>query len=112
ERLQGRKLLVTELVDPLRRAQILEPMLTEIAELVATDERRRRRRYQHLPTVTGRGDTRGPMKVRADITFLRQQRRPGVKAHPHRQLELALSLTRHLQRTRRGRKGDEERVAL
>src|SRR2546423_11617964 len=65
-----------------------------------------------MPAVTGRRDPRGSVEVRADIPLLRQYRRPGVKSHPHRKLELALSLTRRLERTWRGRKGDEERVTL
>ena len=112
ERLQRRKLVFTELVDPLGSAEILEPVLAEIAELGGVDERRRHRRDEHLPAVTGRRDPCGAVDVGADITLLRQQRRAGVEAHPHGQLELLLRLARCVERAGRGREGNEERVAL
>ena len=87
-------------------------MLAEVAELAGVDERRRRRRDEHLPAVTGGRDPRRAVDVRAHVALLRQQRRAGVQAHPHRQLELLLRLARGLERARRGREGDEERVAL
>ena len=52
------------------------------------------------------------MDVRSDVALLRQQRRTGVEAHPNRQLELLLRLARRRERTRRGREGNEEGVAL
>ena len=51
ERLQRREVAVAQLEDPLRRAQVLEPVLAELAELSTVDECRSRRRDEHLPAV-------------------------------------------------------------
>ena len=63
QRLERRELVVAELVDPLRRAQVLEPVLAEVAQLGGLDERGRRRRNEHLPAVTGGGDPRRAVDV-------------------------------------------------
>ena len=52
------------------------------------------------------------MHIGADVTLLREQRRAGVKTHPHRQIERVLGLARGFERTGRGRKRDEECVSL
>jgi hypothetical protein len=67
---------------------------------------------QHLPAVTGCPYPRGTVDVQANVTLLHQQRRTGIETHTNRQPQLVLRLARRLERTRRGRKGDEEGVAL
>ena len=84
ERLQGRELVAAELENPLWRAQVLEPVLAEVAQFVPVDERRRRSRDEHLPAVPGGSDARRAVDVSADVALLREQRRAGVEAHPHR----------------------------
>src|SRR5439155_13821347 len=86
--------------------------LAEVAELAAVHERRRRRRHEHLPAVTGSRDARRTVDVGADVSLLREERSAGVETHPDRQLELVLRLARHLERSGRGCEGDEECVAL
>jgi hypothetical protein len=50
--------------------------------------------------------------VLANVPLARQQRRPGVNAHPHREPEPVLRVAGSGKRARRRRKHDEERVAL
>ena len=94
--------------------QILEPVLAEVGEL-ELDERGRRGRDEHLPAVAGRGDPRGAVHVLSDVALVGEQGRPGVQADPHLDrpgASAAVSLGRGRERTRRGREGDEEGVAL
>ena len=74
QRLQQRKVPLAELQDPLRRAQILEPVLAQIPQLLV-DERRGRSRDEDLPAVAGRGDSGGAMDVGADVTLGGDKRR-------------------------------------
>jgi hypothetical protein len=112
ERLQRRELVGAKLVNPLWRAQVLEPVLTEVAELLPLDERGRCSRDQHLPPMARRREPRGAVNIRSDIALLRQQRRAGVEAHPYRQRDLLLRLTRRSECTGGGREGDEKRISL
>src|SRR6266487_2073445 len=112
ERLQGRELVAAELEDPLWRAQVLEPVLAEVAELVPVDERRARSRDENLPAVPGGSDACRAMDVRADVALLREQRRAGVETHPDRQLELRLCGAGGVKGSGRSRERNQERVAL
>jgi len=58
-------------------------VLTEVAELAAVDQRRGRRRDEHLPAVTGGSDARGAMDVGADVALIREQRRARMEPDPH-----------------------------
>jgi hypothetical protein len=83
ERLQRREDLRAELEEPLRRAQVLEPVLPQVAHLDA-GEIRRRLREQHLAAVPGGGDPRRAVHVEADVALVAEPLRlAGVHAHPH-----------------------------
>jgi hypothetical protein len=71
QRLQRRESIVAELEDPLRRAQVLEPVLAQIEELVRVDERRRHRRHEHLTAVTDCGNASRAVDIGADIALHR-----------------------------------------
>ena len=109
---ERREVVFAELEDPLRRAQVLEPVLTEVTEPAGVDERGRRRRDEHLSAVASSCDPRRTMNVRTDVSIVGQQRRTGVEAHAHRHLELLLRLARGLDRSGCCRERDEEGVAL
>ena len=59
ERLERRELAVSELVDPLRRREVLEPVLAQVREL-DLDELSRRGGDEHLAAVPGGGDAAPP----------------------------------------------------
>jgi hypothetical protein len=113
ERLQRREDLRAELEEPLRRAQVLEPVLPQVAHLDA-GEIRRRLREQHLAAVPGGGDPRRAVHVEADVALDIFHRLARVEAHPHahgpvRQRELRVGRGRH--RIGCPREGNEERIA-
>jgi hypothetical protein len=112
--LQGRKIAVAELVDPLRRRQILQPVLAEIAQSIAADEVTRRLRHQHLATVPRRRDPRRPMHVDPHIPLPGHGRLAGVHAdsHANRAGQSRLHLPRRPKRVRRASERDEERITL
>jgi len=112
KRLQGRELAITELKDPLRRTQVLQPVLAEVAELVPVDEGRGRVRDEHLSPVAGGRDASGTVDVLAHIPLRRKQRRTRVEPHTHRKLKDRLRLARRRQCTGGSRKGDEKRIPL
>ncbi len=63
----------------------------------------------------GGGEPRGEMDIVADVALVGDERRSGVQAgtHPYRAgRERRGELARGLDRPRRGREGEEERVAL
>ena len=116
ERPQRREVVASELVESLRRAEILESVLTEIAQLHARVEQLPRRlRDDHLPAVPRAHDPRGAVHVGAHVSLGCDDRLARVDADPHphrasRQLRLDFScgcdgVTRALER-------EEERVAL
>jgi hypothetical protein len=80
DRLQRRKALAAELVDPDRIGEVLQAVLPEIAGLSA-DQVARHLREQDLAAVAGCGDARAEVHVLADVTLLRDMRRPGVDPH-------------------------------
>ena len=110
----GGKSSGAELEDPLGRAQVLQPVQTEVAH-VRAGEVRRRLRQEHLPAVPGGRDPRRPMHVEPDIAFVDQERLPRMQPHPHahpaaRKGCLRICSRRHS--VRRAREDDEERVPL
>ena len=80
---ERRKVVVSELVDPLGLGQILQPVVTEVAQPTGPDELGGRGRDQHLPAVTAGGDPRGPVDVHPDVALLGHPRGAGVDPHPH-----------------------------
>ncbi len=81
ERLERRELGLAELVDPFRRREILEPVVTEVGELGRRGESRRRRRDEHLAAVPGRCDPCRAVDVLTHVALLRHDRGPCVHAH-------------------------------
>ena len=103
-----------ELVDALRRAQILEAVHAEVAD-VRVDERTGRLRQEHLPAVPDGGDTRTLVHVEADVTLVRQPRLARVQPHAHANRpagKCALAVRSSGDRVRRAGEGDEERITL
>jgi hypothetical protein len=110
-----RELAVAELVDPLRRGQVLQPVLAEVAQPVGADEIPCRLRDQHLPAVADRGDACRAVDVDPDVALLGDQRLAGVETHAHAdpaRLEPFLAFARGRQPVTRARERDEEGVAL
>ena len=83
ETLQRREVLVAELVDPLGRGEVLEPVLAEVPQPVGAEQRSRGRRDEHLPAVSCRRDPRRAVHVDADVPLLGHVRRARMDAHPH-----------------------------
>ncbi len=74
ERLQWRKLVVSELVERLRLGQVLEPVPAEFDELaVAIEEEVRRLGHEHLPAMARAHHPRAAMDVDADVALLGEQ---------------------------------------
>jgi hypothetical protein len=71
------------LVDVLGIRQPLQPMRAEVAGLDPRDERRGRRRQEHLTAVPGRGDAKGADHVEARVALLAEQRDTRVESHAH-----------------------------
>ena len=110
-----RERLVTELVDPLRRSEILQTVFAEVPQAGGVDERCGRRGDQDLPSMSSRGDAGRSVNVLADIALLRDSRRPGVDPNAHLDrsgLEHLLRFAGSSDCSRRCGEGDEERVAL
>src|SRR5207247_4348222 len=78
QRLEWRKVAVAELVNPFRGRQILEPVLTEIAQLVRVGKVAGRLREQDLSTVTSRCNASGAVDVDSDIALRSDERFPRV----------------------------------
>ena len=80
------KLSGTELEQPLRRRQIFQAMLAQIAddirELRLVHQRPCPGRKHHLTAVCRRGDARRAMHVETHVAVLGQQRRAGVHPNP------------------------------
>ncbi len=119
--LQRREVVVAELVDPLGSGQVLEPVLAEVAQRrdvrqpVRCEQRRGRGGDQHLPAVPAGRDPRRAVDVLADVALVGDVRSAGVHAHPEPDRALAEVLDdprSRPYRSRSGREGEEERVAL
>src|SRR5207237_3905529 len=74
----GGKAVDLELVDPLRSAQILEPVWPQVPDL-GVDQGPRGLGEEHLPAVAGGGDTRTLVDVEADVAFLGKPGLPRVE---------------------------------
>ena len=114
ERFQRREVFRPELEQPLRGAQVLQPMQAEVAHIDA-GKVHGRLRQQHLPAVSGGRDPRRPVHVEPDVALIDSKRLARVQTHPHphraaRERELRVGRGGH--RIGRTREGDEERVAL
>ncbi len=84
QRLQRRKLAVSELVQMLRRAQVLEPVLAEVAQFCGVaNELSRRRRDEDLAAMTRTRDPRAGVNVEPDVALSGDLRLAGVEAHSH-----------------------------
>ena len=115
-----------QLEDPLRAAQVLQPVAAQISQRCARrqpvpHQRSRRLRHQHLPPVRGRGHPGGPMHLQAHQPGSRPRRLPAMDAHPHpHPLPARPRMSRdgllHLQHRRQAppRRGEhrEERIPL
>ena len=115
ERLQGREVAVTELVEALRRGEILQPVQSLVAELGALVEARRGLGDEDLPAVAGCADPRAPVDVHADVALVGDDRLTGVDAHPDADRaggERSLGCSGGGDCPFRGREGDEEGVPL
>jgi hypothetical protein len=113
--LERREVPVAELVDALRRRQVLQPVRAEVAQIGVAGERSRRGGDEDLAAVPACGDARRAVDVSADIALVGEQRRSRMDAHPDANGTGGELFTRG----RRGRQrawcrweGDEEGVAL
>src|SRR5207244_1252527 len=118
ERLQQREVtrqaVDLELVDALGRTEVLETVRAEVAE-GRVDERARRLREEHLPSMADCGDAGAFVHVDSDVPLVRQPRltRMQSHAHPYRAVrEGALAVGGSGDGIRRSAEGDEERVTL
>ena len=118
ERLQQRELarqaVDLELVDALRRAEILEAVHAQVAD-VRVNECTGRLRQEHLPAVPDGGDTRALVHVEPDVTLVRQPRLARVQPHAHANRpagKCALAVRSGGDGVRRAGEGDEKRITL
>jgi hypothetical protein len=70
EGIERREVLVAELIEPLGRREVVEPVEAQVAQAVRTDQVARRLRDQDLAAVTCGGDTRCAMDIDSDITLV------------------------------------------
>ena len=112
--LERREVTVSELVDALRRGEVLESVLAKILQL-ELDKLCGRGRDEHLAAVAGGRDAGGTVHVVSDVSLPGHEWRAGVEtdanvgpAGPQRLGERS----RSGESTGRRRKGEEERVAL
>ena len=113
--LERREVAVAELEDVLRRRQVLEPMLAQIAQPIRARKRSGRGRDEHLPAVATGSNPRSPVHVDPDVALGVEVRRSRVDAHTHADRaggESVQCLAGGRQRARGGRESDEESIAL
>ena len=112
----GGNVVVAELEEPRRAVEVLEPVQAEIAERLAVEERRGRRREHDLAAVCERCDARAAVDVDPDVALARQRRRARVQAHAHarsaRPRAPRWPASAAAAAPWRRRESDEERVAL
>ncbi len=109
------ELPAAELEEPRRPVEVLEPVQPEIGERPTVEERRGRRRDDDLAAVGQRRESRPAVDVDSDVALVRDGRRPGVQADPDANRAAAQLVGAGEGGgggAVRGRKGDEERVAL
>ena len=115
EALEGRELVVAELVDPLGRGQILQPMLTKVLKHLAIYERGGGGGHEHLTAMAAGGDPRGAVHVLTDVALIGEQGCARVETDPdgdRAALEPANGVCRGAQCPDGSREGDEEGVPL
>ncbi len=72
EALERRELRLAELVDPLRRGEVLQPVLAQVAHRRGIDQPRRRGGDERLPAVAARRDPRSAVHIDADVALVRE----------------------------------------
>ena len=82
EGLERWELRVPQLVDALRRGEVLQAVLAEVDQVGAFALGYRRGRDEHLAAVTGGSDSRRPMNVHAHVALVGQKRRARVDPDP------------------------------
>ena len=115
QRLERRERRLANLVQRLRRGQVLEPVGAQRLQVPVRDGEHRPLRDEDLPAVPSRADTGRLVHVDADVTLSSQDRLAGMDAHPHADRlgrQRVLGLARREQRLPRVGEGDEEGVAL
>ncbi len=75
---ERRKLLVAQLVETLRRRQVLQPVLAEVAQPLGGRQRGGRGRHDHLAAVRDGCNPRGAVHVGSDVSPAAHEGRPGV----------------------------------
>ena len=75
---ERRKLLVSQLVEPLRRGEVLQPVLAEVAQPLGGRQRGGRGRHDHLAAVRDGCNPRGAVHVGSDVSTAAHEGRPGV----------------------------------
>ena len=115
EALQCGEVAAAQLERSLGRAEILEAMLAEVGQL-GLDERRGRRRDEHLSTVPCGGNAGSAVEVVSHVAFLADEGGPCVDADPHPDRAVGLETLSERggcsQRPRRRRECEEEGIAL
>ena len=114
QRPQRRELRVTELKQPLRRRQILQPVLPQIPQRDA-GERTRLVGDHHLPAVRRRTDPRRLVHRHPDVVVVDEHHLARVDPHPHPHRavrERRLHLAGRRQAVTRAREDEEERIPL
>ena len=110
----GRQALDLELEDPLRGAEVLEPVWPEVTS-ANLDERPRGLRQEDLAAVANGGDARSPVDVDPDVAIRGWSRLAGVESHTdldHATGQRPLGLHRRRDGLRGPCEREEERVAL
>jgi hypothetical protein len=74
---------LSELIDALRRRQVLEPVLAQVAEPVSAHEGRGRGGNEHLTPMRTSGDARRAVNVCAHVALVCHVRRAREHAHAH-----------------------------
>ena len=115
QRLQARKVAVAQLEQALGRREVLQTVLTQVANSLAGDEVARRLRQENLPAVPGGGNARRAVNVDADVALLGCDRLARVEPHAHSDraaAERRLPVGGGRDRIGGARERHEERVAL
>jgi hypothetical protein len=115
QRLQWREVALAELVDALRRRQVLEAVLAQIPQAVAAHQRGGGGRKQHLTAVSAGGNSGRAVDIDADVVTVDDKRRAGMQADAEPQPPVAERLGYGPgggEGADSGRVGDHEGVAL
>jgi hypothetical protein len=115
EALQRRKVVLAELVEALRRCEVLEPVQAQVAQAICAGEIASCLRQKDLAAVTGSGDARRTMHIDPDVTLVRFGRLARMQSHSHSDRSVGQRFPRRRrcrQRIGRLRERDEARVPL